>query len=97
MADPFEPGVSSAMPTGGPMEQRVADSDRDRTVTLLREHVVEGRLTRDEFSERVGLALEARTRGDLQATLANLPDVATPQPETMRRKARHWFIGIMSG
>ena len=33
---------------------RVADADRDRTVTLLREHVVAGRLTLDEFSDRVG-------------------------------------------
>jgi len=97
MVDPFEPGGGNFTPTDGPLEQRVADSDRDRTVTLLREHVVEGRLTLDEFSERVGLALEARTRGDLRATLANLPDVATPQTETLRRKARHWFIGFMSG
>jgi len=38
---------------GGALSERVADADRDRTVTLLREHVVEGRLTLDEFSERV--------------------------------------------
>ena len=49
-------------PDGG-LSERVADADRDRTVTLLREHVVEGRLTLDEFSERVGRALQARTRG----------------------------------
>jgi len=55
------------------MAVRVADADRDRTVTLLREHVVDGRLTLDEFSERVGLALTARTRGDLEATMADLP------------------------
>ena len=43
----------------GELAERVADADRDRTITMLREHVVEGRLTLDEFSERVGLALEA--------------------------------------
>ena len=83
-----------------PLEQRVADVDRDRTVTLLREHVVEGRLTLDEFSERMGLALEARTQGDLQATLADLPETGSslaPEVVTRRRKARHWFIGVMSG
>ena len=53
--------------------ERVADADRDRTVTLLREHVVEGRLTLDEFSERTGRALEARTRGELDAVMADLP------------------------
>jgi class 3 adenylate cyclase len=97
MVDAFEPEGRTGSPAGGPLEQRVADADRDRTVTLLREHVVVGRLTLDEFSERVGLALEARTRGDLEATLANLPDLAIPQETSVRRKARHWFIGFMSG
>jgi class 3 adenylate cyclase len=97
MVDAFEPGASPSIPSDNPLEQRVADADRDRTVNLLREHVVDGRLTLDEFSERVGLALEARTQGDLQATLANLPDLSMPQEETRRRKARRWFIGVMSG
>jgi class 3 adenylate cyclase len=97
MADAFEPDRRDATLSGGPMEQRVADTDRDRVVTLLREHVVDGRLTLDEFSERVGLALQSRTRGDLEATLANLPDLAVPQEEGVRRKARHWFVGFMSG
>ncbi len=38
--------------------ERVSDADRDRTVTVLREHVVDGRLTLDEFSERMGRALQ---------------------------------------
>ena len=42
-------------------------------MTLLREHVVEGRLTLDEFSERMGAALEAKTRGELDAVMADLP------------------------
>lgn len=42
--------------------QRVADADRDRMVTTLREQVAVGRLTLDEFSDRVGDALAARTR-----------------------------------
>jgi class 3 adenylate cyclase len=79
------------------LAQRVADADRDRAVTLLREHVVVGRLTLDEFSERVGLALRARTKGDLEAVMANLPELASPLEETSRRKARRWFVGIMSG
>src|SRR5580698_9141357 len=92
MVDAYEPERRPAEPPGGPLEQRVADADRDRTVTLLREHVVDGRITLDEFSERVGLALEARTRGDLEATLANLPGIAAPQEETVRRRARRRFI-----
>jgi class 3 adenylate cyclase len=79
------------------MAVRVADADRDRTVTLLREHVVDGRLTLDEFSERVGRALIARTRGELEATMADLPALAVPQEETARRGVRRWHIAVMSG
>jgi class 3 adenylate cyclase len=78
----------------------VADADRDRTITMLREHVVDGRLTLDEFSERTGLALEARTRGDLESVMANLPAVAptSSTPEVVSgRKARRWHVAIMSG
>jgi len=85
---------------GGALSERVADADRDRTVTLLREHVVEGRLTLDEFSERVGLALEAKTRGELEAVMVDLP-VTQPPPtaeiQPARSRARRWHIAIMSG
>ena len=92
-------------PPGDPraLTERVADADRDRTVTQLREHVVEGRLTLDEFSERVGSALQARTRGDLQAVMANLPaarraDERLPEPGTgSSKKQRHWHVAVMSG
>jgi class 3 adenylate cyclase len=88
---------------GGGLTQRVADADRDRTVTQLREHVVEGRLTLDEFSERVGLAFQARTRGDLLAVMADLPQAPLPGdrlPEpssTPTKKKRRWHVAVMSG
>src|SRR5271154_4847079 len=90
----------------GGLTERVADADRDRTVTQLREHVVEGRLTLDEFSERVGLALQARTRGDLVAVMADLPDNARarstqslPEPAgtSPPRKRGRWHVAVMSG
>ena len=51
----------------------VGDAERDHVVTLLRKHCTAGRLTFDEFSERVGTALAAGTRGELEAMLADLP------------------------
>ena len=75
----------------------VSDSDRDETVSLLREHVIVGRLTLDEFSERVSVALGARTRGDLDSTLANLPDLAQPPSDLLRSRPRRWFVAVMSG
>src|SRR5579859_6814070 len=83
------------------LSERVADADRDRTVSLLREHVGEGRLTLDEFSERMGTALEAKTRGELDAVMADLPTtrtVPTASPTTMPpRKTSRWHIAVMSG
>ncbi|HWD51226.1 MAG TPA: adenylate/guanylate cyclase domain-containing protein [Acidimicrobiales bacterium] len=77
--------------------QRAADADRDRTATLLREHVVVGRLTLDEFSDRVGRALAARTRGELEALVADLPARPEPEPEATRRHVRRWIVAVMSG
>jgi class 3 adenylate cyclase len=81
----------------GGATERVADVERDRTVTQLREHVVEGRLTLDEFSERVGLALQARTRGELEATMADLPQARRPEPSAAPRATRRWHVAVMSG
>jgi class 3 adenylate cyclase len=97
MADWPEPPEERPTPSGGALAERVSDADRDRTVTLLREHVVVGRLTLDEFSERVGLALEARTRGDLDAVMANLPALSVPYEDSGPRSSRRWHVAIMSG
>jgi class 3 adenylate cyclase len=104
MADLPVPDLPRLPPrdTGG-LTQRVADADRDRAVTQLREHVVEGRLTLDEFSERVGRALQARTRGDLDAVMVDLPqgrpaDQRLPEPVAApAKKKRRWHVAVMSG
>jgi Domain of unknown function (DUF1707) len=51
----------------------VADADRERAIDQLRGHLLAGRLTDDEFEQRVGLAHNARTRADLDAVRVNLP------------------------
>jgi class 3 adenylate cyclase len=76
---------------------RISDADRNQAVELLRRHTADGRLTLDEFSERVGLAFGARTRADLQHVMADLPAVQAPVPETARRPAKGWTVSIMSG
>jgi uncharacterized membrane protein YccC len=52
---------------------RIADADRERASEELREHLIAGRLTSEEFEERLGLAYTARTRADLDALGADLP------------------------
>jgi hypothetical protein len=52
---------------------RASDADRDRVADRLREHTGQGRLTLDEYAERVAAAYAAITRGDLDRLLADLP------------------------
>jgi hypothetical protein len=52
---------------------RASDAERDAIVARLNQAVGEGRLTMDEFSGRLELAYAARTRGDLDPLLRDLP------------------------
>ena len=52
---------------------RVSDAERAEVGHLLERAVAEGMITLDEFSERYDTALAARTRGELNAVLADLP------------------------
>jgi hypothetical protein len=54
---------------------RASDADRDRTASLLREHLAAGRLTPEEFSERLDRAFSARTVGEIDALLSDLPGI----------------------
>jgi hypothetical protein len=53
---------------------RASDQERDAAVQSLRRHAAAGRLSIEELEERVGAALAARTRAQLEALLADLPD-----------------------
>jgi hypothetical protein len=52
---------------------RASDEQRDRAAAEIREHFAAGRLTDEEMSERVQAAYDARTVGEIQALLADLP------------------------
>jgi hypothetical protein len=52
---------------------RVGDADRNRTADLLKEAHAAGYLTLEEVDERLGTALAARTRGELEGLVADLP------------------------
>jgi len=52
---------------------RVSDAERDQAVAELSEHFQAGRLTQDEFDDRSGLALKARTGTDLGGLFGDLP------------------------
>jgi len=90
--EPASPGLPQHF---GEATERVSDSERDHVVAMLRDHLAVGRLTLDEFSERTGSALTARTRGELDAVLADLPVASGPLPQAARRRARRWIVAIM--
>lgn len=52
---------------------RVSDADRDRAVAELSEHFQTGRLTQEEFEDRSGRALQARTGRELSELFTDLP------------------------
>ncbi len=50
-----------------------SDAEREQTVSRLNVAAKEGRMPLEEYSERVGLAYEARTRGELEKLVRDLP------------------------
>jgi len=72
---------------------RASDADRDRTAAALREHLAAGRLTIEEFDERLDKAYAAKTLGELDKVMADLPateagqvdrSAASPPPTSRR-------------
>lgn len=61
--------------TGAPRvsELRASDADRDRVADILRDALGEGRLTADEHAERVEGVLSAKTVGELEVFIQDLP------------------------
>lgn len=67
---------------------RASDDDRDRAIAALREHLLAGRLSLDEFGERVQQVLTARVMGDLARAQDDLPAVVSPGSAPPHRTSR---------
>ena len=66
---------------------RIGDRERDAVATELREHFAHGRLTLDEFNQRLDAVFAAKTQGDLSRITADLPHVRSggaPLPSARR-------------
>jgi hypothetical protein len=62
---------------------RASDADRDRIAGILREALAEGRLDAEEHAERIDLVYRAKTMGELEPVVRDLPatgDGAAPRP-----------------
>ncbi len=73
---------------------RASDSERDAVVARLNEAVGEGRLTLQEFSDRIDKVYAARTHGELAPLTGDLP--ALP-PVRASGRTRRVMLGLMFG
>jgi hypothetical protein len=82
-------------------ELRASDSDRERTVAVLRHAASDGQLTVDELEERVSAAYAARTRRELEQLTADITPAQPAPPGALAVKAGpggdRWVISIMGG
>jgi hypothetical protein len=61
-------------------QMRASDADRDKYTAVLQDAFAEGRLTREEYDERLEAVYLARTYGDLEPLVADLPAHNLPVP-----------------
>lgn len=74
-----------------------SDAERDQSVTILRDAVVEGRLTLEEFGDRVGGAHAARTHGELARLTADLPQRPERLPDVQSVRFRAFCSHLTRG
>jgi hypothetical protein len=63
-------------------------------ISALERHTAAGRLSLDEFGERVTRVLHAATHGELRAVVADLPVDPTAAAEESRSNARQLVIAF---
>jgi hypothetical protein len=75
----------------GPRDRqlRVGNDEREAVAGILRSEHVAGRLDNDEFDERLGRCLVARTYGELDELIADFP-VAEAERRQSRQVAWRW-------
>jgi hypothetical protein len=69
---------------------RASDADRERTIALLRDHAAVGRLTLEEFTERMSAAYLARTNDELEELARDLPSA----PVASRRRPTRFLFSM---
>jgi hypothetical protein len=71
---------------------RASDADRERTVAQLRDHAADGRLTLEEFTDRMSAAYLARTNDELEELARDLP--STHAPVGSRRRPTRFVFSL---
>ncbi|MFD7511424.1 DUF1707 domain-containing protein [Streptomyces sp. NPDC059853] len=75
-------------------EVKASDAEREQYAEILRTGLAEGRLTMEEFEERLTSVYAARTRGELEPLIRDLPErvesPASPAAGVPARAGRSW-------
>lgn len=75
---------------------RAADADREATGERLRHHHAEGRLDTEELQERIDRCYQAKTVGELERLLTDLPPESTSEGRfRLRRPHMIPFVPIV--
>ncbi|HVX43083.1 MAG TPA: DUF1707 domain-containing protein [Mycobacteriales bacterium] len=80
-----------------PEQIRASNAEREAAIARLNDACSEGRLTLDEFSERVERAWGARTRGDLEQLTSDLPMTSATAPAPTSAPATQWHVSPIGG
>jgi hypothetical protein len=75
---------------------RASDAEREQAVARLREATAHGRLTLEEFSQRVEAAYAAKTHDELEQLTGDLPGAPVELP-AVRRQPRQFTIAVFGG
>ena len=75
------------------LNQRVSDEQRDRAVDYLQQAYASGAIEADTFEERLGEALSATTRAELNRSLRDVARVAAPLLAKRPPVATHPSVG----
>ena len=78
---------------------RVSDADRQAVTDRLAEHFADGRLDQAEFDDRIGQAMNAKTRADLSGLFSDLPETGAPavpdHPHPLRRRRHPVLVFVL--
>ncbi|SRR5579875_2112466 len=72
--------------------ERVSDADRERVLEELRGHCAAGRLSVEEYSDRIQEVMGATTLADLARARRDLPIVRIPDAFPGERETAGWLL-----
>jgi hypothetical protein len=83
-----EPEDQMAVAAMGRSRLRASHADREHVIDMLKAAFVQGRITKDEFDERVGQAFASRTYAELATVTTDIPagQIAVQPPSNPARE-----------